>query len=141
MSNILFYKVVDSVVGIERCLVSQFQRFDHVQRPLLVFLEMCGSDVLVVCLPARVCFKDGYLAGILLFADGIHGQHARFGTQGDFAHLGHIFYVFINELRLDFDFRQAHDAVGSHFFLGAHTRLRFPLCPVARQQSEQEQCG
>ena len=32
---------------------------------------MRGSDVLVVCLPAGVCFKDGYLAGILLFADGI----------------------------------------------------------------------
>ena len=75
-----------------------------------------------------------------ILGNGIHGQHARLGAQGDFAHLRRKFHVFVEVLRPDFDFRQAHDAVGSHFFLGAHVRLhgrmRFLLRPAARQQSE-----
>ena len=59
-------EVIDSVRGIERRLVRQHQRLDHVQRPLLVFLEMFGSDIASRGFTARISFEDGYLAGILL---------------------------------------------------------------------------
>lgn len=39
--------------------------------------------MLLVDFTARISFEDGYLAGILLFADGVHRQYAWFGTQGD----------------------------------------------------------
>lgn len=39
--------------------------------------------MLLVGFTARISFEDGYLAGILLFADGVHRQYAWFGTQGD----------------------------------------------------------
>ena len=72
---------------------------------------------------ACVCFKNGYLAGILLFADSVHRQYARFGTQGDFAHFGRVFHILVEMLRVNLDFRQAHDTVGGHRLLDAHSRL------------------
>ena len=61
--------------------------------------------MLLVGFTARICFKNCYLAGILLFADGVHRQYARFGTQGDLAHLGCVFHIFVEILRVNFYFR------------------------------------
>ena len=66
----------------------------------------------VVSLLAGVGFENGYLAGILFFGDGTHGQYTRLGTQGGFAHLCCISHILIKVLRPDFDFRQTHDAIG-----------------------------
>lgn len=77
----LLHEVIEFVGRIERCLVGQYQRFDHMQRSLLVLLKVFRSDMLLVCFTARIGFENRYFTGILLFADSIHRQYARFGTQ------------------------------------------------------------
>ena len=42
---VLLYEIIEFISRIERRLVRQHQRLDHVQRPLLVFLEMFGKHV------------------------------------------------------------------------------------------------
>ena len=96
----LLYEVIEFIGRIERHLVGQDQRLDHVQRLLLVLPEVFRSDMLLVCRMARIRFENRYLAGILLFADGIHRQHARFGAQGDFTHFGCIVHILVEMLRL-----------------------------------------
>ena len=76
---------------------------------------------------ARIGIQYGYLAGILLFADSIHGQYPRLGTQRDFTHLGRVFHIFVEVLRVNLDFRQTHDAVSGHRLLDAHGRLLIEL--------------
>ena len=53
------HEVVDSVRRIERQLVGQLQRFDHVQRFLLVFPEVFRVDMSVVGRTACVGFENG----------------------------------------------------------------------------------
>ena len=79
----LLHEVIEFVGRIERLLVGQYQRLDHMQCPLLVLLKMFRSDMLLVSLAACIGFENRYLAGVLLFADRIHRQHTRFGAQGD----------------------------------------------------------
>ena len=116
----LLHEVIEFVRRIERRLVGQDQRFDHVQRCLLVFPEVFRGDVLLVSLAARIGFENRHLAGILLFADGVHRQYARFGAQGDFAHFGRILHILVEILRINLYLRQPYDAVGRHRLFGAH---------------------
>lgn len=70
----LLHEVIEFVGRIERLLVGQYQRLDHMQCPLLVLLKMFRSDMLLVSLAACIGFENRYLAGVLLFADRIHRQ-------------------------------------------------------------------
>ena len=71
---------------------------------------------------ARIGFENSHLTGILLLADRIHSQHARFGTQRDFAYFGCVFHILVEILRINLDFRQPHDTVSTHRLFGTHTR-------------------
>lgn len=62
----LLHEVIEFVGWIERCLVGQYQRFDHMQRSLLVLLKVFRSDMLLVCFTARIGFENRYFTGILL---------------------------------------------------------------------------
>ena len=53
-------EVIDSVCRIERGLVGEHQRLDHMQRSLFVFLKMFRGDMLFISLPARVGFENGH---------------------------------------------------------------------------------
>ena len=119
----LLHEVIEFVGRIERCLVGQYQRFDHMQRSLLVLLKVFRSDMLLVCFTARIGFENRYFTGILLFADSIQRQYARFGTQGDVTYLGRIVHLLVKILRINLYFRQPYDTIGRHRLFNAHTRL------------------
>lgn len=131
----LLHEVIEFVGRIERLLVGQYQRLDHMQCPLLVLLKMFRSDMLLVSLAACIGFENRYLAGVLLFADRIHRQHTRFGAQGDFAHFSCVFHILVKILRVNLYFRQPHDAISAHRLFSAHTRLLIQIQTFANDLS------
>lgn len=115
----LFYKVFYYVCRVKGCLVGQDQRLNHVQRALLVLLEMFRGYMAFVGSLRGVCLQDCNPARVFFFGHGVHCQHPRLGAQGYFAHFGCELHVFVEVFGIYFYFRQSYYSVGLHLQFSA----------------------
>lgn len=84
----------------KRIGVNEFQGFDHIGRAFLVFAEVCGLEMSLVCLPVGIDLKDVNLAGIGLVLHGEKGYNSRLTGHGNEANLrgkAHIIFKFFLE--------------------------------------------
>ncbi len=91
----------------QRVDINQFQRFHHLGRAFLVFLEMRGLDVALVGLLVRIDFQDVDFARVFLSLHREESQHAGFNFHrglSDFLGESHVFF---QKFRLHFDFGEA----------------------------------
>ena len=91
-------------LAIKRREVLQFQRLHHVERPLLVFLEVGGLDVMLIGFLRSVDFEDSKLSAILLHLIWEEAEHTRLLREALLLDLCCSVEIFREILRIDLDF-------------------------------------
>ena len=103
----LFFEYQFHRLRVERLHLGQFQVFHHVERALLVLLEVVGLQVLLIGFLGGIDFEDADLCRVLGTLHRVEADNTRLSFYTQTVHLVGKFEILLEVLRIDLDFSQA----------------------------------